>query len=103
VIADGVEAVAVDSLPVRLARRGGAQLLVEDAVAEPLTGFDLAGAGRLTQDQIAAPGGNVSRLWQRALLLARVFATVIWSWKVTRPEGGVLTRLPGRLRASGGS
>jgi hypothetical protein len=71
VIADGVEAVAVDPLPLRLIPRGGAPFLVEDTVAEPLTGFDLAGAGRLTQDQIAAPGGNVWRIKQRPSLLAR--------------------------------
>ena len=82
VIADRVEAVAVDPVQSGIASRCRPQFLVEDPVAQPLAGFDLGSTHRLPEDQVAAPGGNVSRLWQGCVTPRAVFATGTRNWKV---------------------
>ena len=82
VIADRIEAVTVDPVQSGIGPRHSSQFLVEDPVAEALAGFDLGSTHCLPQDQIAAPGGNVSRLWQGCVTPQAVFATGTRSWKV---------------------
>ena len=82
VIADGIEAVTVDPVQSGIASRCRTQFLVEDPVTKPLAGLDLGSTHCLPEDQIAAPGGNVSRLWQGSVTPRALFATGTRNWKV---------------------
>jgi hypothetical protein len=82
VIADCIEPVAVDLIARGTATGAGAKFLIEHPVAEPLARFDFAGAHGLAQDQLAAGGANVWRMWQYRSLLAGVFATDTRNLKV---------------------
>ena len=64
VIADRVEAVAVDPLALGCPCGTGAELLIEDAVAEPLAGFDFVSPLCLAEQQVSAGGGYVWQVWQ---------------------------------------
>lgn len=74
-IADRIEAVAVDlTVPCGATLTVGAELLIEDAIAEALAGFDFVNPLRLAQQQVSTGGGYVLQVWQRPFTPRAVFA-----------------------------
>ena len=73
-VADRVEAVAIHAMCCHAAHGCRAELLIEDAIAKALAGFDFVSPLRLAQQQVSTGGGYVLQVWQREFTPWAVFA-----------------------------